>query len=165
MRIAGSAGFRALNKSLGNRGISREEVNDLLADLFLHLEANGWARLKSFRGATEPALRKFLCQMAWHLTRQRSEKERTAKRRERDAIQAAGQPTRDGPTEEQIANRYRELEARMPDRDREKLRCVSPFAAGASTASENPSAPAPSIPERTRQHWRTELLEIYADWV
>jgi DNA-directed RNA polymerase specialized sigma24 family protein len=82
LRIAENACFKALKRLFGNPGVPPEPVTDLLADLFLHLHENEWARLKGFRGTTEPELRKYLYKIALHLVRQNFYKERTAKKRE-----------------------------------------------------------------------------------
>jgi hypothetical protein len=82
-----------------------------------------------------------------------------------DAIQAADQPHRDGPTAEQIGNRYRELESRMSDRDSRKLRCVSPYSAGEQASGSKPNAGRTAIGERRVRKWRSELLRKYGDGV
>ena len=157
-----SACIYPVGQILEERGFPQSLVAEVMQDLYLQLQANSGAELRSFRGTTEPQLRSYLRRMARRFANRWAAKERRRRKREAKAVLAYLTAVRDGPTEQQIGSRYRELQATMPQADREKLQCVSPYAAWLSGQADPSAAAAPAVPERTRQRWRLELVRKYA---
>lgn len=145
----------AIGNTLRFPGADRSLADDLGQEVFLHLRADGAARLRRFRGATEGELRAFVRVAAARMACQRLRRWRHARSRELAAARRAAGAARAGPTPAQIEAALRDLELSMSRSDRERLRRLR----GGPSVGRHPGSP------RAVRRLREELIRRYADHV
>jgi DNA-directed RNA polymerase specialized sigma24 family protein len=159
-----SAALCRVQKILRVYGLDPERAEDVLQELWFHLQKTGWAPLAAFRGNTEAELESFLRTMSGHFAIDWARKEQRCQWHAQQARREYVSSARDGPTEHEIGNAFKEVEALMSDEEKKKLRHISGVAEVPSR-SEEAFAPASPVPERTLQRWWAELVKKFGGLV
>jgi len=150
--LVGGPARWAVWKTLLFFGADPSLADDLGQEVFLHFRADGGARLRRFRGATEEELRAFVRVAAARMAFQRLRRWRNAYSREAVAARAAASSSHSGPTPAQIDLAFRDLEGAMTGDDRARLRRLRDWNASPG------SAPCP----RALRRLRGDLVRRYA---
>ncbi len=139
--------------------------DDVLQELYSHLSSRSCSCLRLFQGTTDRELRAFLGTVAYRFATKLIARWRRLRAKEEMAAPSCGKPDRDGPTQAQIENAYREVMAVMPVADHEKLHHLCQHTFPQSPVSGTPSASTGTVPERTLRRWRADFCRKYADWL
>jgi len=148
-----------VRKLLVREGFDASEADDVAQDIYLHLHENDNARLRTFQGETQRELEIWLAHTAANFTRNWIDAHWRARKRERDAVEVAGERERDGPTEADISSLLSELKGRLSPDALHLLQ--SQFGA------ETDPAPKPTQPNsgRTQRRRLQHLVHIIRDFL
>jgi hypothetical protein len=141
------------------------EVDDLLQELYLHLQELEFARLRAFRGTTPGELRSFVRVLAGRFMNHELRASHTCARHEVKLLRSLSPPDRNGPTEEQIAFARAELERLMTQTERKRLNAVCGEAAPVCASNVKHTPQPEQIGSRTCRRWRCHLYRKYGDKV
>jgi DNA-directed RNA polymerase specialized sigma24 family protein len=146
---------------LAKRHLSADWANDLLQELYLHIQTEKFRRLKMFRGNTLGELNCFLRPMARNMALDLLEKWQRIEVREMAAARQVPFEGHDGPTISAVEKTIKELNSILSPEERCRLTAVAP--ARDFVEDQFRDERRRRISARTLRRWQCELHAKYRD--
>lgn len=146
--IVESAALYPVRRLLQNQRFAIDWAEDVMQDFYLFLQQEDFHHLRTFHGQSMSQFRVYLRTSAIHFTLNTTRKMKRLQRTETKAFRDAPITDRNGPTEEDVGSKLRELESLMEERDKSRFEEIL---SGAVEGSE-----------RTYRRWRRDLYRKYS---
>jgi DNA-directed RNA polymerase specialized sigma24 family protein len=146
---------------LAKRHLSADWSNDLLQELYIHIQAEQFRRLKMFHGTTVRQLKCFLRPMARNMAIDLLEKWQRIEHREMAAARQVPWEGHDGPTISAVQKAIKELSSILAPEERCRLTAVAP--ARDFLEDQFRDERHRQVSARTLRRWQCELHAKYRD--
>ena len=139
-----------ISQILRRRGFDVSLNMDVLQELFIYLRQDEFRRLRTFKGASDREFESFVLTITTRFTSRLSGSWSSAQIHESQLTEWSAVPDRQAATEPQISARLRELETKLSQGERQRLRILLRDVLQEGTEDR-------SYSDRTLRRWRREL--------
>jgi DNA-directed RNA polymerase specialized sigma24 family protein len=154
-------GARLVQLLVLRAGYDKCDAEDIAIEIFLRLLEDNSARLRSFRGSSDPELHAWLAKVAHNFAFDYLDRSIRARRRERQARKQLTLPDRSGPTEDVVAASVADLATIAKARDIDRMRVISGLSRGSGAVTTLIATVTTDVSTRTHRRWMADLYEKF----